>query len=320
MQRSFVRIVRIALLVLVALPATAFAAPDLPPELDGRQPAGVERLADLLLLEADALAGAEQLEIVYSVDGLPFFAEALRTADVSEEEGTRVVELLAWHPEIRQRLLGLATGGALVTASVLRDGVASAPIVLTDLAAASRELQRTPIVPLKSESVVTYEQAPDRARVVPKGGLQSITAAAKDPACVQQCQDEYDFCEEQCQTSGGWAPDCFERCDADFNSCYNGCPETCTGPTTREWDETVVAGATYLGYTRCLTWGFTPYLFDFMRITYKTTRYRETTQCDGTKTTEVVSVTYSTYDCWLRSWQQCYPSVGDSFYYFTCPY
>jgi len=309
-----------ALALALALPAGA--APPAANLLTSQQPDAnthADLALDLLFVELTAPAVGEPLSIQaeYYVDEVLVFSETLK-AVMLEEAADRpsVVELLAWHPEIRHRLLSAANRGAEVSIDVTYSGT-SMHRSLAEVVARSHELQEMGPMLAKHRSTVTFPNTPRPALDL---GLQPIFGQAQDPVCVDGCWSEYYDCLDYCDAIGGpGEEECTDHCKFNRNSCLDNCPEVCTGPTTRDYSDTVVAGFQYTGPSRCLTWLFYNYYFDYGLLTLKTTTYRETTYCDGSKTTVVLSVSYSSYYCWLRSYQGCSYPVGDSLYYFTCP-
>jgi len=309
-----------ALALALALPAGA--APPAANLLTSQQPDANEH-ADLALdalfveLTAPTVGEPLSLEAEYYVDEALVFSETLK-AVMLEEAADRpsVVELLAWHPEVRDRLAGAASRGADVSIDVTYDG-ATARFAVAELVERTHTLQEMGPIFAKHRSTVTF---PATSEPTVDPGLQSIVAKVKDPACVNDCWSEYYDCVDYCENRGGpGEEDCIDHCYSNRISCINACPEECNGPTTRDYSDTVIIGFLYGGPTYCLTWSFWNYYFDYGLLQLKTTTYRETTYCDGTKTTVVLGITYSSYYCWLRSNYQCSFPVGDSFYYFTCP-
>lgn len=312
-------VVALTLFAVLALPTMAAAASaNMLTAHPGQTHDAGELARDLLFLQLDTppVGQAQTWTVEYRVDGALVFSESLEAAllEAPAENRPAVLELLAWHPQVREHLLRASRNGAEVTIDVTHDG-ATRRMTLDAVVTRTHELQELGPMPAKHRSEALFQKSARRP-----ADSNSLTSKAKDPGCINQCWAEYDQCEDYCSQYGGGAEDCYERCDADFQSCTDACPDVCTGPTVREYSDTVPAGFNYIGPSRCLTWGFFNYIYDYGTFVLKTTDYRETTYCDGSKTTEVLGVTYTYINCWLRSYQDCYYPVGDAFYYYTCPY
>ena len=124
-------------------------------------------------------------------------------------------------------------------------------------------------------------------------------ASAADPVCVSGCQANYDSCVAECGSFGTFW--CYDDCDNQYNTCYYGCT-LC--PSTRDYSTTTVLSQQHTGLKLCLEESpFANYGFKFWEylIRYRVTNYRETTQCDGTKTTTVLSTSDNQTFCMEKS-------------------
>jgi hypothetical protein len=120
-----------------------------------------------------------------------------------------------------------------------------------------------------------------------------------DAECENQCGIDYWTCSDNCGAFGGAL--CESQCSDGFNSCIGRC-NAC--PTTRDYTVTTLVSKTASGRNGC----FTDFNFNTGAFTYKEylekdkrTTYRETTACNGTKTTTVLSTTNETYYCWTKN-------------------
>lgn len=124
--------------------------------------------------------------------------------------------------------------------------------------------------------------------------LVSAPVFAADPACVSACQANYDYCVAQCGSFGTFW--CYDDCDTQYFACYEPCTFC---PSTRDYSTTTILSSQHTGLKLCLEESpFANSGFKFWEyfIRYRVTNYRETTQCNGTKTTTVLSTTdHQTY-------------------------
>jgi hypothetical protein len=122
------------------------------------------------------------------------------------------------------------------------------------------------------------------------GGMR----AAADQACIDQCWADYDNCPCYDYSS-------CNQCDTMRQSCLNQCSQC---PSTRDYSTTTILSSQQTGQTRCFEEFFGANhgyrFFEYLK-TYSTTNYRETTQCNGTKTTTVLSTSTGQGLCWQKS-------------------
>ena len=303
-------VIVLASALLWALPAAAQSAA--PIQSAPLAPATDNTPSDhLLLLELpDPADHRLELEVRYLVGEEILFAERLITApvDAADLAGSApvAVELLAWHPQVRQQILARAADGDRVTVQV---GAGTAPILSTtvfDLLLAARVLRRGELVTPQTRSVVLA----DALSTGPTGQSFLVTKGT----CEDTCYREFRSCESDC----GIDDQCIWYCELVRDHCLLDC-ETCTEPTIEEWTTTTLVSWTYYGPTECdgplhgtgkeARWGY-------MKLKY--TDYRKTTYCDGTSTTEVIGVSYWEGFCWrLFFIYQCSP--GDGYHANLCP-
>lgn len=138
-----------------------------------------------------------------------------------------------------------------------------------------------------------------------------------DPACEQQCHDDYIFClDYYCDPRGTCT------CWTDYQSCVSYCPQICEEPrSVRDYTKTVYINRQITSTTSCFI-GLGAYAKVHNRILYqqRTDTYRETTHCDGTKTTQLLST--GTPSGQLACWMALYPPqyCSSNVYGVTCPF
>ena len=131
---------------------------------------------------------------------------------------------------------------------------------------------------------------------------------AGDPACEEQCNLDYWTCSDTCGPFGGAL--CEQQCVDAQNACLRTC-ELC--PFIRNYSTTTLLSSQQTGARQCMEDYLDPgdgawYWQYFIR--YRVTNYRETTNCDGSKTTVVLSSYTSSAYCYNRSPftnDVCYP-------------
>jgi hypothetical protein len=137
--------------------------------------------------------------------------------------------------------------------------------------------------------------------------LVAAQVVSADEACNQQCWANY----YDCPCFDYWS---CAYCDDQINSCLSYC-STC--PSTRNYTTTTVVSRQSTGRNGCYEDHI--YLNVGRRYAeYFTTQrldtYRETTNCNGTKTTTLLSSTNSSYYCWVRdAIASCSPFVTPNF-------
>ena len=119
-------------------------------------------------------------------------------------------------------------------------------------------------------------------------------------ACTDQCWLDYD----NCYCGDYWS---CAACDEGRDNCLNYCatnpPPPC--PSTRDYTISTIVNASTIFYNYGCYWSFTYYpkqavTFDQWRYRYRFDNYRETTSCNGSKTTQLLSSNYSSYTSCLR--------------------
>ena len=271
-------------------------------------PEGPNRLQTVLWTD-DRLLAEESLDL--AIPRRPIAGQSREA-----EPRIEAVELLGFQPRLRERVLALAADPAQrVDATMTLNGEVWKTVSLAELRTASARLQRVGFRPLDARpEVVTPERVPKRAR------LDHGFAAAQSPACVQQCGQAQLACESDCVPE---TFECLDYCSGEYDGCVAACPATCTGPTVRDYNELTPVSFTYLGPTRCYDHPLTHrILWDRGRLQQKITRYRETTQCNGTVTTVVLSTHFpAPLTCWAKGVpiRSCSPAAGSALNILVCP-
>ncbi len=119
-----------------------------------------------------------------------------------------------------------------------------------------------------------------------------------DAACEEQCGLDYWTCSDNCGAFGGAL--CEQQCVDAYNSCIHRC-RSC--PSTRDYSTSIMLSKQLTQPYKCLEEYANAgrgYRFDEYYVRYKVTNYRETTNCDGTKTTVVLSSYNTAGSCWKQ--------------------
>jgi hypothetical protein len=223
------------------------------------------------------------------------------------------LEILARHPALLERIYKLAAGkDSRLTLKIRVDGRVVRELTFQDLAAESRQLQEDELKPVLLESRVVdrLEPLPSRPRDSSRKGY------SPDPACVQDCYDQYASCsnENLCNS----CPTCEEL----QSQCISWCPQTCTDPAgTSDRTEREVVGLQLVDYGCYEDWGEWDFAHGHYYATYyytfKYTTYRRTYYCNGSYSDEVINVTYYSNYCsspeWTCDWPFNWPPAG------SCP-
>lgn len=136
----------------------------------------------------------------------------------------------------------------------------------------------------------------------------------RDPVCVQGCQEQRDSCYlDRCEPQVGGCG----FCETYYESCVNSCPKC---PTTRDYSTTTVTGQTFFSPTACF-YGFALAEGRRHEFSYRTLRsrfWRETTNCDGSKTTVLLNTVNWAEYCWQQFNVSCSPAGHNNTQYPTC--
>ena len=127
-----------------------------------------------------------------------------------------------------------------------------------------------------------------------------------DPACEQQCSDDFLFCvNNRCDPR---ASSC-EFCQTDYDRCISVCPQVCAEPkNVRDYTITSYVNVQRTQATECVQGVSSATVDNKFYYKIRTDTYRETTHCDNTKTTQLLSSTLSgQLTCWgaLNPLQYC---------------
>ena len=126
----------------------------------------------------------------------------------------------------------------------------------------------------------------------------SARSGTADQACENQCLDEWYTCTADCGSGGSYW--CYDACDQHRDQCIASCANC---PSTRDYITRTVVSRQYTNRYGCFQDHL--YLSGGRRYYehYTTERhdsYRETTQCDGTKSTQLLWSNNFNYYCWVR--------------------
>lgn len=124
----------------------------------------------------------------------------------------------------------------------------------------------------------------------------SGSPAAADAACEQACNVAGSQCSENCGNDY-W---CVQECDQVRDSCCEDC-QLC--PSTRDYSTTTVLSRSYTNRNGCyqdhLYLGGGRRYYEYYTKERKN-NYRETTQCNGSTSTQLLSSSTYNYYCWVR--------------------
>jgi hypothetical protein len=125
-----------------------------------------------------------------------------------------------------------------------------------------------------------------------------------DPACEQQCEDDYLFCLDYiCDPRGTCT------CWSEYQSCVSYCPLVCQEPkSVRNYTVAVYSNVQQTSVTACLKQAASLKVHNKTYFQFRIYTYRETTHCNGTKTTELLSV--GPLSGQQTCWQPYYPQIS----------
>ena len=137
-----------------------------------------------------------------------------------------------------------------------------------------------------------------------------------DPACEQQCHDDYIFClDYYCDPRGTCT------CWTDYQNCVSYCPQICEEPrSVRDYTKVAYINRQSTNTFACVIHGASAYQHRKFTYQQRTDTYRETTHCDGTKTTQLIST--GTPSGQLTCWSGVNPVqyCGSGVYGYICPF
>ena len=249
----------------------------------------------------------ETLAFRIDVGGQPFLVETLDLRQVRGAEAS-AFELLATRPDMRDRLyeLGRDPKSRMVIQVAVDGAVVREFASFGELLRYNGEIKRT-LRPAAAPSEVYGPgagEAPEPAslaRLFEKG-------YTSDPACVSQCQYEYQYCiSGPCSESGA---SCV-FCEDVYQSCLDSCPIICVDPksVTEYYTSWQIISSSY-GASGCyenwwendFIWGD---IYDQVIYTSKRDRVRRTESCSGQVTETVLSTQYSNGSCWQPRGASC---------------
>jgi hypothetical protein len=122
--------------------------------------------------------------------------------------------------------------------------------------------------------------------------------AEADAACENDCWTQWYACEDSCGPGGDYW--CHDTCDQARDQCLTSCANC---PITRDYTTRTILSRQYTNRNGCyqdhlyFTGGRRYYEYYTKE---RRDNYRETTQCNGTKSTQLLSSTTLNYYCWVR--------------------
>lgn len=266
-------------------------------------------------LEESLLSGGDATaEVQILLDGRPVLEESFGVR-LNRVQGDAGIEILAAEPVARSLYRELAErGDARVEARLILDGREAARLDVADLVSAASRVAENELrlLPLSFQAPGTDSR---------EAGIRSITArdldcSARD-ACLTQCSQDYTACANA--LCGGPTRLC-EECLDQYTACRLNCPPCeCVDPKSVTYETTTQLVSTTFLSTGCYEDPYDPFSqygvwWDQYQYTYKKTEYKHTEMCDGTVTTQVVSIWYEYASCWSPTFFTC------SFPQFYTPY
>jgi hypothetical protein len=119
--------------------------------------------------------------------------------------------------------------------------------------------------------------------------------AGRDPACVQQCDDERSFCyTDRCDPRGSC-----QFCEEYYDDCVISCPEVCVDPKrVYNYQTSTYAGSSYSPGSQCFIGSFFDDLYRLREDDYLVRTYERTEYCNGSYSDRLVGQQYQGYLCW----------------------
>jgi hypothetical protein len=114
-----------------------------------------------------------------------------------------------------------------------------------------------------------------------------------DQACEDQCYQDY----YNCPCFDYWS---CAACDNQINQCLSYCASC---PSNRDYTTSTITGTQATGRNGCYEdhiYFNSGKRYAEYRVTERRDTYRETTNCDGTKTTTLIGTGSISYYCWAR--------------------
>lgn len=318
LKSTFYRGALVALLALLALPVFAAAA-QLGVDTDHPAAEAALPVATEAPILATSLPSALPWETPWSTVRLEIYADGdlIHAEEVEAQLGPEAgrAELMVQSPNVKQHVLELARGAALVEARVLLDGVEQSRGALLDLVVEPSSLE-SPFAHLR------YSATP----VVADSEGPSFVAAASCPArdsCYANCSSQRQLCIEiNCGGGGGPIPlqaasategevgvvtdealvFC-EPCESQYQACRSDCASItceCVDPADQyTTTSTTLVGYWVLGYNCYEDYFNQPYgtLYRQTQYQYRQDTIQVTEYCDGTSSSQVISSSYFTTTC-----------------------
>jgi hypothetical protein len=247
----------------------------------------------LRLHDLPGIATASTLEVAIDRDGELLAREQFQLGKVKSGD----VEVLARQPELLAEVHRAAEkAGERVRLSVRLDGVEVNKLSFREAVAVSRRLKQNGLAPVILTSRLTDGWRLDAAPRAAVGKLpRALFKNEPDPACVDECYNQYGYCSSVEQVGC----DCYPNC---IDNCINNCPFSCSDPLSVS-DETIVtiegySQIEYTCYEDYFEWDFVDgHFYRTYQLTLKHWNIRTTLHCDGSQTRELISFFYSTDYC-----------------------
>ncbi|HYG62858.1 MAG TPA: hypothetical protein VEL74_09775 [Thermoanaerobaculia bacterium] len=298
-------------LTLCALPLVAQPrTPSLPADRAVPAPRGVvdSRFLFFALTPELAAGTPESLAFRIDVDGQPFLVETLDLRQVRGAESF-AFELLATRPDLRDRLheLGRDPKSRVVVQVAVDGAVVREFASFGELLRYNREIKRF-LRPAAAPSEVYGPAAGESPKPAPLARLFEKGYQA-DPACLSQCQYEYQYCiSGPCYEAGASCVFCEDL----YQSCLESCPIICVEPksVTEYYTPWQTISTIYGSYNCYENWWENDFLWGtyYQHVSYslKRDRVRRTESCNGQVTETVLSTQYSNSSCWQPTGASCY--------------
>lgn len=127
----------------------------------------------------------------------------------------------------------------------------------------------------------------------------STLPAKADAACVEECGLTYWACSDNCGAFGGAL--CEQNCTDAYNACVNQCSQC---PTYRDYSTLQYINKTDTNSTTCVKNtainDATGYIYKIFTTHFLRYNWRETTQCNGTKSTQLLSTAPVDGTCYFK--------------------
>ncbi|MGZ5459343.1 MAG: hypothetical protein ACXWN1_22100 [Thermoanaerobaculia bacterium] len=249
-----------------------------------------------LFVEIPAFSGPATLEVRF------LHGEVVIAAEIVELDAKRparaAMNILNDHQKELLKIRALeAEQHASVKVQVLGAPVDVPERSLAEIETRSRMLESVPTAGMTKSVQVSLAAA--------RRGSRIAANWTPDPECVQQCDDERQFCyEDRCDPRGSC-----EFCEQYWRDCYYSCPEVCTEPKDvyNVFGNWTYIGTNYLGNACLDIYPHNGIGTSHSRWQYvaRLNVYQRTEHCDGTYTDVFTGYTYEYYYCYTSNGYNC---------------